>query len=122
MVDDHAELLEAMVTLLAYSGYTVHTARDNKTFLTEFEKFKPGIVLIDVKLGAEDGRQICKYFRKDHEDVALILMSVSASNLENFVAYGADAAIEKPFEPENLKTTIEAAVKSRKEKFNTKDI
>ena len=31
MVDDHAELLEAMISLLAYFGYTVHTATDNKT-------------------------------------------------------------------------------------------
>lgn len=59
-VDDHAELLEAMITLLYYSGYTIHTASNNQTFLAEFEKFKPGIVLIDVRMDAEDGREICK--------------------------------------------------------------
>ena len=92
-----------------------------KPLLTEFEKFKPGIVIIDVKLGNEDGREICQRFRKDHEDIALILTSVHEPYIQNFKAYGADGAIIKPFEPEDLRKTIGAAVKSRKEKVNKKD-
>lgn len=47
-------------------------------------------------------------------------MSVDQPNLRNFAAYGADAAILKPFDTENLKKTIDAAVKSRKDKFEKK--
>jgi len=117
IVDDNADLLFAMQRLLSFYDFTVRTAIDNKTFPDEFESFKPEIVIIDILLNGEDGRQICKALRENprNKEVTLILFSASSKHLINFQEYGADGIIEKPFEIKELIEKIEIAVQSRRE-------
>lgn len=119
VVDDSQDLLDALEYLLCYYGYEVRTATNHRALLKELESFKPSIVIIDVKLNGENGRDICKSFRKsaDNKHITLILFSASAGHLDNFEECGADGVIEKPFVITELHNKIEAAVRSRKEQI-----
>lgn len=117
IIDDNAELLLAMQRLLSFYDFTVRTVPDHNNVLHEIASFKPGIVLIDVLLGGEDGRRICKALREDpsNDEMTLILFSASPRHLENFREYRADGIIEKPFAIKDLIKKIEAAVQYRQD-------
>lgn len=117
IIDDNSELLFAMQRLLSFYDFSVRTVQDHKTLSHEIESYKPDIILIDVLLSGEDGRQICRSLRADrrNEEVTLILFSASPKHLENFRECKADGVIEKPFGINDLLDKIDAAYRSRKD-------
>lgn len=117
IVDDNADLLFAMQRLLSFYDFSVRIVQDHKNIFYEIGSFKPGIVLIDVLLSGEDGRQICKTLRQDrrNDEVTLILFSASPKHLQNFREYKADGVIEKPFGIKDLIEKIDLCEWSRKE-------
>lgn len=119
IVDDNADLLFAMQRLLSFYDFSVRTVQDHTYLLKEIASFKPDIIIIDVLLSGEDGREICKALRKDprYQEITLILFSASPKHLENFDECKADGIIEKPFGITDLLSKIEAAVESHKKKF-----
>ncbi|MDB5199694.1 MAG: response regulator transcription factor [Chitinophagaceae bacterium] len=116
IVDDNADLLFAIQRLLSFYDFTVRTVTDSKACMQEFKSFMPEIVIIDVLLSGEDGRQLCKALRENpyNKEVTLILFSASPKCLENFHECNADGVIEKPFGIKDLLEKIEAAVQCRK--------
>lgn len=117
IIDDSKDLLFAMQRLLSFYEFTVRTATDSKILQYEIESFKPEIVIIDVLLNGENGREICKILRENpaNKEITLILFSASPKHLKNFEECNADDVIEKPFGIKELIEKIEFAVKSRKE-------
>ncbi len=117
IIDDSKDLLFAMQRLLSFYDFTVRTASDSKTLQYEIESFKPEIVIIDVLLSGENGREICKILRGDpaNKEITLILFSASPQHLKNFEECNADGVIEKPFGIKELIENIGTAVRSRKE-------
>ena len=116
IVDDSSDLRDAIQRLLSFYDFIVHTATDSKTLFDQFELFKPEIVIIDVLLNGEDGRQICKDIRENplNKEITIILFSASPKHLINFQEYGADATIEKPFGIKELIEKIDTAIQSRR--------
>ena len=117
IVDDNAELLFAMKSLLSFYDFDVRTATTNKKLMEEIASFNPEIVIIDVLLCGEDGRDVCKMIRQDpsYKAITLILFSASPRHLQGFKEHGADGVIEKPFGIKELIENIDIAVQSRKE-------
>jgi DNA-binding response OmpR family regulator len=119
VVDDSIELLFAMETILSFHDFEVRTAVNKKTFLNEVKSFKPHIVIMDVILSGDSGRDICKSFREDpiSKNTTLILFSASPKRLLNFQECGADGIIHKPFSIKDLMGKIETSVQARLEKL-----
>ena len=117
ILDDNAELLFAMKSLLSFYDFEVSTATTNKKLTEEIASFNPEIVIIDVLLCGEDGRDVCKALRQNpaYKEITLILFSASPMHLQGFKEHGADGVIEKPFGIKELIENIEMAVRSRKE-------
>ena len=117
IVDDNGDLLFAMQRLLSFYDFSVRTVQDPRNLLHEIASFKPDIIIIDVLLSGEDGRQICKDLRADrsNEETTLILFSASPKHLQNFRECKADGVIEKPFGIKDLIEKIDAAYRSRKD-------
>lgn len=117
IADDNPDLAYAMQRLLSFYDFTARVVKDSKSLVAEVESFKPDIILIDVFLGGEDGREICKELRADpvYKTIPLILFSASPKDLENFRESGADGAIAKPFAIPDMINQIKFAVLNRKE-------
>lgn len=117
IVDDSPDLLYAMQKLLAFYNFTIQVAKDSQGFMKIFPSYKPDIIIIDVMLNGEDGRDLCKKLRENpaYNHIAIILFSASPKSLENFKENGADGAIEKPFGINDFINQIKFAVLNRKE-------
>ena len=112
IVDNDADGLEALQLLLGMSGYKVKTATSYKSLLNIVYSFQPDLVIMDVMLNGEDGRNICKDLKEDAltKDLCILLISGSPLNLVDYKSYHADGCLEKPFDQKTLCDKIEGLV------------
>ena len=103
VVDDDVELCEMLATYLANHGFMVYTANNSKEIELRISSSRIDLILLDIKLGNEDGIEICEKLRDNH-NVPIIFVSTLSSDQQRVAGYavGADDYIAKPFNPELL--------------------
>lgn len=105
VVDDNQEILEAIELILQLEGYEVSALLDARYFSQRLTEFKPDLVLLDVMLGALDGRDLCNLLKTDkltlHIPVIMISASHSLKDIAGRICYPNDF-IAKPFDIHNL--------------------
>lgn len=69
------------------------------------------VALLDVHVGAEDGRDLLRELREQHPEVQIALLSGSAAR-EQIAREEADALITKPFVLEDLIRTVARLAKA----------
>src|SRR5438874_2573126 len=99
IVDDSDDLLDVMKFFLQEKGYHVKTLNTAKDISSHIRTFSPDLLILDIFLSGEDGRNVCKELRAQQETRYLCILFFSATPkvLENYKEYGADGYIEKPF-------------------------
>jgi CheY-like chemotaxis protein len=96
-----------MVEMLAPLGFELREAADGVTALAEADRFKPDLILMDLRLPGEiDGLEATRRLRKSKRGDILRIIAVSASaydldRSECFEA-GCDEFLAKPFREEDL--------------------
>jgi DNA-binding response OmpR family regulator len=110
IVDDSADLLSALKMFLEKKGFTVNTTSDHGRLKDHIMLLNPDLLLMDIFLSGQDGRELCQKLKEDinTKQLCIMLFSASPDALKNHKHYGADGCIEKPF---NLKDLI-AQIKS----------
>lgn len=98
IVDDSDDLLELFSIITQRHGHQSDTATCKEELFTKLRTGNPDIVLLDVRLGYEDGRVVCKELKRLKPHLPIILLSGSPDMLQHYQEYGADDAIEKPFD------------------------
>ncbi|MBW9102972.1 response regulator [Paraburkholderia phenoliruptrix] len=63
VVDDYAEVADSLAELLRAYGHEVETAYSGCAAVAEGESWVPDLILMDVRLGGEDGCKVCKTMR-----------------------------------------------------------
>jgi len=63
IVDDDAEITKLLSKFLLAEGYEVAVAADSNGALSATSAFGPDLVLLDIVLGAEDGRDVLRELR-----------------------------------------------------------
>lgn len=105
IVDDHEELLEILSTFLKMKGYNVEYVLSQEKARKTLSVSIPDLILLDVRMNGEDGRELCKEIKEKYNpNIPIILLSASPNLLKDYEKWKADDIIEKPFE---LKTIIE---------------
>jgi DNA-binding response OmpR family regulator len=104
ILDDSADLLEALKYILEHIGYKVKALASADNIYTEINEFQPDLLILDIFVNGEDGREICKHLRKsgENKDLRILVFSSYTKTLEDYKSYYADGYIEKPFELKNL--------------------
>ena len=118
IVDDSVALLDVMKNILERNGYKVKTLNKSPGIYKEISEFHPDLLILDIYLAGEDGREICKEIRKNVEtkDMCILVFSASPKTLENYKTYYADDFIEKPFDITHLMEKIKSVLGYCKEK------
>jgi CheY-like chemotaxis protein len=76
VVDDHVELSDTLVHLLALEGFDVRTAPDGARALAVIEEHKPICVLTDIDMPGMDGFELVKRLRERYGfDIVLIAIT-----------------------------------------------
>jgi DNA-binding response OmpR family regulator len=104
VVDDDTDYLAAMKGFLKQSGYEVAVTTSCDEGLLILISFAPHLIFLDIDVGAQDGREMCRKIKSmaDHKHIPIILVSGNYSALETYKTYQADEFLKKPFEPSEL--------------------
>jgi DNA-binding NtrC family response regulator len=115
VVDDEKDTVEMITTLLELEGYKVFPAFSGVEAMRFLEVERQGasevetpadLILLDVMLGDEDGRDICRKIKEDEKMkfIPVIILTVRSSLQDKIDALnlGADDYLTKPFINEEL--------------------
>ena len=104
VVDDDTDLLVMMKTFLKRNGYEVAVTISCEEGLEIFYSFNPDLVMLDINVGSEDGREMCKKIKSqaEYQHIPVLLISANHEALQLYSDYGANAAVKKPFELTSL--------------------
>jgi len=104
IVDDDVDLLFLGSSLLKQRGFDVLSLSSADEVFETVQAYKPHLILLDVKLGDMDGRNICLKLKKDPETsfIKIILYSAFPETSVEYSKYGADDFVVKPYEFNHL--------------------
>ena len=109
ILDDDLDILAVMQLLFKTKGFDVVALSRWEEVYEKVESFKPHLILLDVLLSGNDGRDICRELKhkSSTKNIPIVMFSANPSAAENIHEYGADDFIHKPFEIDELLARIE---------------
>lgn len=115
VVDDVADVADALSAQLALEGYQVSTAYDAHGAIQRIEQQQPHCVLLDIGMPDIDGCQLAALLRHRFKD-DIVLIAVSGSNEEQARRSGAFAVVDtyfqKPLDSAALKKILPSLLKA----------
>ncbi|HEX8359256.1 MAG TPA: sigma-54 dependent transcriptional regulator [Longimicrobium sp.] len=112
VVDDEQGIRAALGQLLEYEGYEVKTAPNAADGIAEYQRFRPHLVFMDVKMAGMDGIEALKRLRES-DPTALVVMISGHATIQTAVEatqHGAYDILEKPLDTERLLIVLRNAL------------
>jgi two-component system response regulator (stage 0 sporulation protein F) len=113
VIDDDEAVRSSLEMLLEAYGYEVVLARDGRQGLAAFRANEPDVVLVDLMMPIQDGIETIALIRREWPEAFIVAMSGGGignwDGLKVALEVGADRAIEKPFEADELLDILRAA-------------
>lgn len=104
VIDDDVAILDAMKTLLEEEAFDVRTISSPFKAKEEVADYKPDVILLDILLSGEDGRNIAKQLKatENTRHIPIILLSAHSGIEKSLNDTSVDAFIPKPFDIDHL--------------------
>jgi DNA-binding response OmpR family regulator len=121
VIEDDTELREYLRQFLLENNYSVDTVPNGAQAINYIKKNKPDLVILDLGLPDIDGKSVCIEIKKEHPDLAVIMLTARHTTDEviNGLNMGADDYVTKPFAKEELLARIKARLRNI-DKTNTR--
>src|SRR5258706_7602991 len=112
VVDDEPQITRVLRTVLSSQGYQVRTAAEGEAALSNFNEWRPELVITDLYMPHMDGLELCKRIRA-MSTVPIIVLSVKGEEKTKVEALdcGADDYVTKPFGIDELLARVRAALR-----------
>lgn len=112
VIEDDTNIAELLRLYLEKEGYEVSNAYDGGKGLSEFERFKPDLVLLDIMLPVMDGWAVCNEIRLTSK-TPIIMLTAKGETFDKVsgLEMGADDYIVKPFEMKELLARVKAVLR-----------
>jgi two-component system, OmpR family, response regulator len=112
IVEDDANLLEAIKYNLRKDGYEVVIAGDGEMALEVARREKPDILILDIMLPKLSGFEVCRILRKE-TTIPILMLTAKADETDKIVGLeiGADDYMTKPFSMRELMARIRAMLR-----------
>ena len=107
VVDDEPSIREFLAFVLEDEGFRVATAGDGREALDVAKRQPPDVVLTDLMMPVADGYELINGLRREQIPVRAII-AMSAVNVAGDRAPAADLFVPKPFEVEQIITSLQA--------------
>jgi DNA-binding response OmpR family regulator len=107
VIEDEKNLLELYRLELEEEGYRVAVAESGKEALRISEQFQPDLVILDIKLGEEEGLRVLSDLKNQKRERPVILNSAYTHYKHDFSSWAADAYVVKSGDITELKSTIQ---------------
>jgi diguanylate cyclase (GGDEF)-like protein len=106
VVDDDPDIRDVIKLSLEGDNYEVFEAENGEEAIRAIQSKCPDLVLCDYKMPKMDGRQVCRFIKKDvllrHLPVIMVTGKGEISDKVDGIEAGADDYIVKPFDPKEL--------------------
>ena len=110
LVDDDAEIVESMRTVLESKGYEILIARDGNQGLAMAESHDPDLVVLDMMMPKRSGFLVLERLRRSRS-VPMRVIMITANEGSRHKAYaemlGVDDYIRKPFAMDRLIDSVQ---------------
>ncbi|MCB4209142.1 winged helix-turn-helix domain-containing protein [Arthrobacter sp. UM1] len=116
IVEDEESLSDPLSYLLGKEGYEPLVAEDGNKALTEFARFSPDLILLDLQLPGLSGTEVCRTIRQS-SNVPIIMLTAKDSEIDKVVGLelGADDYVTKPYSSRELVARIRAVLRRQSE-------
>ncbi|HRP02308.1 MAG TPA: response regulator [Candidatus Kapabacteria bacterium] len=119
IIDDEDDIRENISRIFELSDYQVYTANNGKQGLVEARKTIPDIIICDIMMPEMDGISFLNFLKKEPEisSIPVVFLTARANESERKegMKYGADIFISKPFDIDDLLTTVGNRIQRRKQ-------
>ena len=109
MVDDDEDALFLMKRTLQSHGYNTTVSPNGENMMDIITQSPPDMILLDIHMKGIDGGTICQLIKTNRTTAGIPILMFSANeNIATITSQcGADGYIKKPFEPSQLKKTMQ---------------
>lgn len=113
LVDDDAEIIDAMRYALESKGYTILVARDGNQGLAIAESEQPNLVILDMMMPKRSGFLVLEKLRRTRDAATKVIM-ITANEGSRHKAYaemlGVDEYLRKPFAMDKLIDAVQRQI------------
>ncbi|MBX7219521.1 MAG: response regulator [Blastocatellia bacterium] len=117
-IDDSSIIRQAVVLTLEKEGFKVLEAENGMEALTILNDIVPDLILLDINMPMMDGYEVCKVIRKSQHarHVPVVMLSGKDGFFDKVKGKmaGSTEYLTKPFNPEQLRKTVEKHVQAAK--------
>lgn len=108
IIDDNPAIIDSISLFLDFEGYKVQTLSKGSDFFKLNERDYPDLIILDMWLSGEDGRNICRHAKASEstKNIPIIMISASRGLEDSTIDAGADAFISKPFDMDEMLNKI----------------
>jgi len=110
IVEDEAEMREAIKLRLEANQFEVITAADGSEGLSKARTEKPNLIILDIMLPKLHGFRLCRMlkFDENYKNIPVIILTAKTqkTDINRGKEMGAEAYITKPFKSEELLAEI----------------
>ncbi len=123
VVEDDRAVQKALKRLFEAEGFTVEISADGKAALEAYRAATPAAVVLDLRLPAMSGRDVCREIKQQAPALPVIVLSAASdvSDKVLLLELGADDYVTKPFSPRELLARVRAALR-RTSRSATSDV
>ena len=113
VVEDDRAVQKALKRLFEAEGFAVEISADGKSALEAYRAATPAAVVLDLRLPAMSGRDVCREIKQHAPALPVIVLSAASdvSDKVLLLELGADDYVTKPFSPRELLARVRAALR-----------
>ena len=114
VVDDELGPRESLRMLLK-PAYDVRTAQNGRAALEEIPRFRPDLVILDIKMAEMDGLEVLRRVKQMDEAIEVVMITAYASleTVKLALTHGAFEYLIKPFSRHDLEDVVRRALDRR---------
>lgn len=115
VVDDEFAITQNLEYALVKNGYAVFTALNGDDGLTLFQRERPSVVILDIKMPGINGLKLLDIFKKETPEVSVIMLTSMGldCDIERGLDNGADRYLVKDTRPSVVVSNVKAMLRSR---------
>ena len=104
LVEDNVRISHEMAQILTAAGMHTRCATDADEMRKYIAQHTPHVVLLDLNLPGEDGISLCKWLRRVHPSIGIVMLTARVMGSDRTLGYqaGADVYLTKPTRPEEI--------------------
>ena len=115
VVDDDPDMVDAMLLVLEGAGYASRSAANGRQALDAVAARMPALVLLDMLMPVMDGWQCARELRARYgRGVPIVVVTAAEHARARGEEVGADAALAKPFDVDDLLRVVSRCLLERK--------